>query len=82
MMMNAQNVSWAEAAKLEGLMMKLETDLQVQELKQEQKKKGKEIYCGDEETANFLIDALGQLNINAECEIFTCDGEYHVQVKI
>jgi hypothetical protein len=33
MMMNAQNVSWAEVAKLEGLMMNMETDLEVQKLK-------------------------------------------------
>lgn len=42
----------------------------------------KEIYCGDEYTADFLIGALGQLGIKAECEIFTIDGEYHVEVKI
>ena len=46
------------------------------------KDKKTEIYCGDEETAHFLIDAIGQLKIKAECEIFTVDGEYFVQVKI
>lgn len=40
-----------------------------------------EIYCGDEYTAEFLIRALGELGIKAECEIFTVDGEYHVEVK-
>lgn len=41
-----------------------------------------EIYCGDEYYAEFLIDALGKLGIKAECEIFTIDGEYHVEVKL
>lgn len=41
-----------------------------------------EIYCGDEYYAEFLINALGQLGIKAECEIFTVDGEYHVEVKL
>lgn len=83
MMMNAQNVSWAEVAKLEGLMQNMETDAIVDSIKKEYKenKKAKEIYCGDEETANFLIDALGELEIKAECEVFTVDGEYFVEVK-
>lgn len=42
----------------------------------------KEIYCGDEDTAAFLIDALGELKIKAECKIFTCNGEYFVEVQI
>lgn len=41
-----------------------------------------EIYCGDEDYAEFLIRALGQLGIKADCEIFTVDGEYHVEVKL
>ena len=41
-----------------------------------------EIYCGSEDYAEFLIRALGELGINAECEIFTIDGEYHVEVKL
>ena len=41
-----------------------------------------EIYCGDEDYAKFLIDALGQLGIKAECEIFTVDGEYHLEVRM
>ena len=41
-----------------------------------------EIYCGDEYYAEFLIRALGELGIKAECEIFTIDGEYHVGVKL
>lgn len=41
-----------------------------------------EIYCGDEYYAEFLIRALGELGIKAECEIFTVDGEYHVEVKL
>lgn len=41
----------------------------------------KEIYCGNEETASFLIDALEQLNIKVKSEIFTIDGEYYVEIK-
>ena len=41
-----------------------------------------EIYCGDDYTAEFLIRALGELGIKADCEIFTIDGEYHVEVKM
>ena len=41
-----------------------------------------EIYCGDEDYAKFLIDALGKLGLGAQCEIFTIDGEYHVEVKL
>lgn len=41
-----------------------------------------EIYCGDEYYAEFLIRALGELGLNAECEIYTVDGEYHVEVKL
>lgn len=41
-----------------------------------------EIYCGDEDRAEFLIDALGQLGIKGEFETYTVDGEYHVEVKI
>lgn len=41
-----------------------------------------EIYCGDEYYAEFLIRALGELGIKADCEIFTVDGEYHVEVKL
>lgn len=40
-----------------------------------------EIYCGDEDRAEFLVQALGELGIKAECEIYTVDGEYHVEVK-
>lgn len=42
----------------------------------------KNLYCGDEDRAEFLIQALGELGIKAECEIYTVDGEYHVEVKI
>ena len=41
-----------------------------------------EIYCGDEYYAEFLIRALGELGIKAETEIYTVDGEYHVEVKM
>ena len=41
-----------------------------------------EIYCGDEYYAEFLIRALGELGIKAETEIYTVDGEYHVEVKL
>lgn len=41
-----------------------------------------EIYCGTEENAEFLIDALGQLGIKAECEIFTTDGEFMLEVRL
>ena len=41
-----------------------------------------EIYCGDEDYAEFLIRALGELGIKADCDIFTIDGEYHVEVKL
>ena len=40
------------------------------------------IYCGDEDRAQFLIDALGQLGLKAECDIYTVDGEYHLEVKL
>ena len=40
-----------------------------------------DIYCGDEYYAAFLIDALGKLNIKAQCETYTVDGEYFVEVK-
>lgn len=41
-----------------------------------------EIYAGDEDRAEFLVQALGELGLNAECEIYTVDGEYHVEVKL
>ena len=41
-----------------------------------------EIYCGDEDRAEFLVQALGELGLKAECEIYTVDGEYHVEVKL
>lgn len=40
------------------------------------------IYAGDEDRAEFLVQALGELGLNAECEIYTVDGEYHVEVKL
>ena len=43
---------------------------------------GTSIYCGDEDRAAFLIDALEELGLNADCEVFTIDGEYHVEVKL
>ena len=50
--------------------------------KRGQGSKTAEIYCGDEDYAEFLIRALGELGIKADCEIFTVDGEYHVEVKL
>ena len=41
----------------------------------------KTIYCGDEYTAEFLINALKLLEFKAEYEISTIDGEYVVEVK-
>lgn len=41
-----------------------------------------EIYCGDEYYAEFLIRALGELGIKADTEIYTVDGEYHVEVRL
>ena len=40
------------------------------------------IYAGDEDRAEFLVQALGELGLRAECEIYTVDGEYHVEVKL
>lgn len=40
-----------------------------------------DIYCGDEYTADFLMSAIGQLELNAECKVYTVDGEYFVKVK-
>lgn len=40
-----------------------------------------EIYCGTEENAEFLLQALGQLGIKAEYEIFTVDGEFMLEVR-
>lgn len=46
-------------------------------------KQGKtaQIYCGDELRAAFLIQALGEIGLRAECETYTVDGEYFVEVK-
>ena len=38
------------------------------------------IYTGDEYTAEFLVNALAQLEIR-DTEIFTSGGEYHVEVR-
>ena len=43
---------------------------------------GTSIYCGDEDRAEFLIQSLVELGIDADCEIYTVDGEYHVEVKL
>ena len=40
------------------------------------------IYCGDKDRAEFLLQALGQLGLNAQCEIYTTDGEYYVEVRL
>lgn len=39
------------------------------------------IYCGDEFTARFLESALKGLGFE-EIEIFTIDGEYHLEVVL
>lgn len=49
---------------------------------QQMPKKPVKIFCGDEDRADFLLQALGQLGLNAECKIYTVDGEYHVEVKL
>ena len=41
-----------------------------------------EIYCGDEDRAEFLLQALGELGLNAEREIYTINGEYYVEVRL
>ena len=48
----------------------------------EGKPKTANIYAGDEDRAEFLVQALGELGINAECEIYTTDGEYMVEVRL
>ena len=40
------------------------------------------IYCGDKDRAEFLLQALGQLGLNAEREIYTINGEYYVEVRL
>ena len=41
----------------------------------------KTIYCGDEHTVDYTILLLEQLEFNAEYEVFTMDGEYHLTIK-
>lgn len=41
-----------------------------------------EIYCGSEDYAEFLIQALGKMGLGASCETYTIDGEYHVEVRL
>lgn len=43
---------------------------------------GTSIYCGDEDRAEFLISALGELGLKADCEIYTVDGEFMVEVRM
>ena len=49
---------------------------------QQMPKKPVEIFCGDEDKAEFLVQTLEELRLNAECEIYTVDGEYHVEVRL
>ena len=49
---------------------------------QQMPKKPVKIFCGDEDRTEFLLQALGQLGLNAQCEIFTVDGEFMVEVKL
>ena len=49
---------------------------------QQMPKKPVKIFCGDEDRADFLIQALGQLDLNAQCEIYTTDGEFMLEVKL
>lgn len=43
---------------------------------------GTSIYCGDEDRVEFLLQALVELGIEAQCEVYTIDGEYHVEVRL
>lgn len=43
---------------------------------------GTSIYCGTEDYAAFLIGALGELGLAADCETYTVDGEYMVDVRL
>ena len=49
---------------------------------QQMPKKPVKIYCGDKDRAEFLLQALGQLGLNAQCEIYTTDGEFMGEVKL
>ena len=49
---------------------------------QQMPKKPVEIFCDDEDRAEFLVQALEELGLNAECEIYTVDDEYHVEVRL
>lgn len=51
------------------------------ELKKEIKHVEKTIYCGDEFTADFLVNALKLLEYGARYNVKTIDGEYVVEVK-
>lgn len=41
----------------------------------------KEIYCGDEDRAEFLMSALLELGYKGDFDVFTVDGEYFVEVN-
>ena len=49
---------------------------------QQKPKKPVEIFCGDEDRAEFLVQTLGELGLNAEREIYTINGEYYVEVRL
>ena len=48
---------------------------------QQKPKKPVKIFCGDEDRAEFLVQTLGELGLNAEREIYTINGEYYVEVR-
>ena len=68
-----------DVLKLQYLIAKMEAEAATANYKAAS---GKEIYCGDEDRAEFLISALDTLGLNTECEVFTVDGEYFVEVKL
>ena len=49
---------------------------------QQMPKKPVKIYCGDEDRADFLVQALKELELNVEREIYTINGEYYVEVRL
>lgn len=82
-MKTVEKIKWMNAGiRLEKWRAEVEKSQILTDGKRGQGSKTAEIYCGDEDYAEFLIRALGELGIKADCEIFTVDGEYHVEVKM
>ena len=70
------------AAQIAHYMM-LRDMLRIQQARAEARERKKTaVYCGDEDTAAFLISTIGELGIAADCEIVVIDGEYFVEVQI